>query len=98
VEHLLGDFAVRLGPIVRSSNAKKGLLLEVEYRPAASLAQSLPIIYELLHQILPATVPLAEQQLTEIDRSLQPYKLGALYSHAHTICQYINTLRADAAI
>ena len=96
---MLGDFALRLGSAVISSGTRRGVFLEIEYRPLASLPDAAAVLGEMAHLVLPQSLAWQDEQITQTPAdALAQYSLGAAFSARHVLAQYLALLRADAIL
>jgi hypothetical protein len=98
-EYVLGDFVVRLGTVVPGSGQRRGMLLEVEYRPLPTLASAAAVLGEMVELLLPRSLALAAPQLKRAEAALVHYGLvSERASPRHAIAQYLALLRAESML
>ena len=89
---------LRLGTAVVASGARRGVLLEIEYRPVAALGQASPILLEAVQLALPPGILVQTEQIEMPAKAIEQFALGASFSARHVVVQYLALLRADGIL
>ena len=95
-EYYLGDFVIRVGTTMLPSGVRRGVVLEVEYRPLQSLQEATAVLSEMVRLVLPPSIKLEDPQLPRSAQALAPYRLDpAAFSQRHVVAQYLTVLAAE---
>ncbi|GJP36392.1 hypothetical protein CLOM_g20905 [Closterium sp. NIES-68] len=90
-EYLLGDFAMRLGRAILSTNeALRGIVVEVEYLPTCSLPRARPLLLDFLalwHDVVAAQGLVG--RFVPLDPAFSDYSLGDSFSLQHSALQFV---------
>ncbi|CAI5484608.1 unnamed protein product [Closterium sp. Yama58-4] len=90
-EYLIGDFAMRLGRAILSTNeALRGIVVEIEYLPTSSLPDARPLLLDFLaiwHDLVAAQGLVG--RFVPLDPAFSDYSLGDTFSLPHSALQFV---------